>query len=295
MSILKPLSGDDLGLEENLRTFFEQNYPCFEILFAVRSRDDSATAVAERLRAAFPAVPSRLLVTGEPSYPNAKVFSLDRMLAEASCELLVMADSDVRVTPDLLSTLASEFQDEKAGLVTCPYRAVPGPSFWTHLEALGLNTEFLAGVLVARWLEGMQFALGPTIAARRRTLSELGGFQALKDYLAEDFVMGKRAAELGWRVILSSFVIEHRIGSQPFAANLKHRVAGSAAAPTASPSISPSPPAAPAHPLSASSITSRRAPAAPARGATSARCLPILCRWPCFSRLWRPPGGQCYR
>lgn len=224
MSILKPLSGDDLGLEENLRTFFEQNYPCFEILFAVRSRDDSATAVAERLRAAFPAVPSRLLVTGEPSYPNAKVFSLDRMLAEASCELLVMADSDVRVTPDLLSTLASEFQDEKAGLVTCPYRAVPGPSFWTRLEALGLNTEFLAGVLVARWLEGMQFALGPTIAARRRTLSELGGFQALKDYLAEDFVMGKRAAELGWRVILSSFVIEHRIGSQPFAANLKHRL-----------------------------------------------------------------------
>jgi ceramide glucosyltransferase len=95
MSILKPLSGDDLGLEENLRTFFEQNYPCFEILFAVRSRDDSATAVAERLRAAFPAVPSRLLVTGEPSYPNAKVFSLDQMLAEASCELLVMADSDV--------------------------------------------------------------------------------------------------------------------------------------------------------------------------------------------------------
>ncbi len=224
ISILKPLAGVDDGLEENLRTFFEQKYPSFEILLAVRSPKDPAIAVAERLRAAYPAVPSRLIVTGEPPYPNAKVFSLDRMLAAARHDLVVMADSDTKVTPGMLSTIAAEFQDPHLGLATCPYRAVPGHSFWSTLEAIGLNTEFIGGVLVARMLAGMKFALGPTIAARRETLDRIGGFDAVKDYLAEDFVMGKLAAERGYGVILSSYVIEHRIGSQRIAANLKHRL-----------------------------------------------------------------------
>ena len=110
------------------------------------------------------------------------------------------------------------------GLATCPYRAAPGRSFWSVLEAVGLNTEFIAGVLVARMMEGMKFALGPTIAARRETLERIGGFDGVKDYLAEDFVMGKLAAETGYKVILSSYVIEHRIGSQPFRANMRHRL-----------------------------------------------------------------------
>jgi ceramide glucosyltransferase len=146
------------------------------------------------------------------------------MLAASRYDLLLMADSDVRVTPSMLSTLAAEFQDAKLGLATCPYRAVPGPSFWSTLEAIGLNTEFIGGVLVARMLDGMKFALGPAIAARRSTLSRIGGFDALKDYLAEDFVMGKLAAERGDGVILSSYVVEHRIGSQHMGDNLKHRL-----------------------------------------------------------------------
>jgi len=224
ISVLKPLAGVDDGLEENLRTFFEQNYPDFEILFAVRSAGDPAIAVAESLRARYPAVPSRLIVTGEPPYPNAKVFSLDRMLAAARHPLLVMSDSDIRVTPGMLAAIAAEFQEERLGLATCPYRAVPGRSFWSTLEAVGLNTEFIGGVLVARMLDGMKFALGPTIAARRETLERIGGFDAVKDYLAEDFVMGKLAAERGYGVILSSYVIEHRIGAQRFLANWKHRL-----------------------------------------------------------------------
>ena len=224
ISVLKPLAGLDDGLEGNLRTFFEQSYPRFEILFAVRSPDDAAIAVVERLRTRYPSVPARLLVVGEPPYPNAKVYSLDRMLAAAEHDLLVMADSDIRATPDMLSTIAAEFQDERLGLATCPYRAVPGRSLWSTLEAIGLNTEFIGGVLVARMLDGMKFALGPTIAARRRTLARIGGFDAVKDYLAEDFVMGKLAAERGDGVILSSYVIEHAIGAQPFAANMRHRL-----------------------------------------------------------------------
>jgi len=224
ISILKPLSGVDLGLEENLHSFFRQKYPDFEILLAVRHAADAAVPVVERVQAEYPAVRSRLIVSGEPPYPNAKVYSLQTMLAEARYEIVLMADSDVRVTPSLLFTVAAEFQDQRVGLVTCPYRAVPGLSFWSRLEAVGLNTEFLGGVLVARSIEGMKFALGPAIAARKRVLADIGGFEVLKDYLAEDFVMGKLAAEAGWQVVLSSFVIEHHIGSQALGSNVRHRM-----------------------------------------------------------------------
>ena len=224
VSILKPLHGLDEGLEENLRGFFEQRYEAFEILFAVRTADDPATAVVQGLTREYPRVPSRLLVTGEPPYANAKVWSLERMTAEAAYDLLVMSDSDVRVTPEMLAVLAAEFEDERTGVSTCPYRAVPGASFWSRLEAIGMNTEFLAGVLTARMLEGMKFALGPTITARRAAIEACGGWRALSEFLAEDFVLGQRAAAAGWGVLLSSYVIEHRIGAAPWRANAAHRL-----------------------------------------------------------------------
>jgi len=224
LSVLKPLAGVDDGLEENLRSFFELDYPAFEILMAVRSPLDEAIPLVEQLQMSYPRVRSRLVVTGEPPYSNAKVYSLHRMLALARNDVVVMADSDVRVAPDLLWTIAAEFQDERVGMVTCPYRAVPGDSFWSTLEAIGLNTSFFSGVLVARLLAGMKFALGPTLAARRKVLAEIGGFDAVKDYLAEDFVMGKLAAEKGYRVVLSSGVIEHRIGAASYHNNLEHRL-----------------------------------------------------------------------
>lgn len=224
ISILKPLSGLDLGLESNLRTFFEQDYPEFEILLATRDRDDPAVEVVEKLQREYPHVKARLMVTGPAPYPNAKVFSLDRMLTASVNDLVVMSDSDTRATPSLLSTVAAEFQDMRAGVATCPYRAVSGPSFWSRLEATSMNTDFLAGILVARMLEGMRFAVGATIVARRRTLLAIGGMCRLKDYLAEDFVMGKFAAEAGHGVILSSYVVEHHIGSADLRHNASHRL-----------------------------------------------------------------------
>lgn len=224
ISILKPLAGLDAGLESNLRTCFEQDYPSFEILFAVRDADDPAIEIVERLRREYPNIPTRLTITGEPPYPNAKVFSLDCMLSAAVNDLVVMSDSDIRIDPRLLRTVAAEFQNPHLGVATCPYRAVAGPSFWSRIEATGMNTDFLAGVLVARLLEGMQFAVGPTIAARRSALASIGGFDRLKDYLAEDFVMGKFAAEAGHGVILSSGVVEHHIGSADFVHNAAHRL-----------------------------------------------------------------------
>jgi ceramide glucosyltransferase len=224
ISILKPLAGLDLDLESNLRTFFEQDYPSFEILFAVRTECDPAAQVVARLQQEYSKIPSRLVIAGEPAYPNAKVFSLERMLGVAANDLVVMSDSDIRVTPDLLQIASAEFQDGRAGIATCPYRAVPGQSLWSKLEATGMNTDFWGGVLVARMLEGMRFAVGPTIIARRRVLESIGGCARLRDYLAEDFVMGQFAADAGYGVILSSYVIEHHIGSASLRQNLAHRV-----------------------------------------------------------------------
>ena len=224
VSILKPLAGLDLNLESNLRTFFEQDYPNFEILFAIRNAEDPAKPIAEKLILEYPNIPARVLVTGEPPYPNAKVYSLDRMLAAAAHDLVVMSDSDIRVRPNLLKVAAAEFQDPEVGVATCPYLAIAGESFWSRLEATGMNTDFLAGILVACMMEGMQFAVGPTIVARRSVLESIGGFDRLKDYLAEDFVLGQFASQAGHGVILSSYVIEHHIGSSNFRHNASHRL-----------------------------------------------------------------------
>jgi ceramide glucosyltransferase len=224
ISVLKPLAGLDPDLESHLRTFFEQDYTAFEILFAVRSGDDPAAQVVSKLQKQHPNIPSRLIVTGEPPYPNAKVYSLERMLAAAANDLVVMSDSDIQVTADLLRTVAAEFQDQHVGLATCPYRALPGPSFWSRLETTGMNADFWASALVARMVEGVRFAVGPTIVARRSVLESIGGFDCLKDYLAEDFVMGKFAAEAGHGVILSSYVIDHHIDSVTLGQSVAHRL-----------------------------------------------------------------------
>ena len=225
ISILKPLCGHDDGLEENLRSFMVQDYPEYEVLFGVHRPDDSAVAVAEKIITEFNGrISAHLVITGESPIPNAKAFSLNRLVREANYDVLVMSDSDVRVTPSLLSHLAQEFQDDHVGLISCPYRAVPGRSVWSRLEAIGMNTELLGGVMVARMIEGMRFALGCTVAVRRSVLEDMGGFGYLQEFLAEDFVIGQRAAQLGHGVLFSSYVIEHRIGSQDMMHNLGHRM-----------------------------------------------------------------------
>jgi ceramide glucosyltransferase len=136
-----------------------------------------------------------------------------------------MADSDIRVGSGLLRTLASEFADERTGVITCPYRAVPGRSLWSRLEALGMNTEFWGTAFTARQVEGgVHFAVGPTCAARRRAVNAAGGWLGLGRYLAEDFVLGQRATAAGEQAVFSAFVVEHRIGSQPWRSNFAHRL-----------------------------------------------------------------------
>jgi len=225
ISVLKPLAGLDEGLEQNLRSFFEQDYQEFELLFAVRQKSDPAAEITARLMREYPHVQSRLLVTGEPPYAHAKVHSLQCMLDASKHGLIVMSDSDVRVRADFCPSLAAEFEDERLGLVTCPYRAIAGKGIWSRLEAIGMNTDFHAGLFTAVMMEGAKFAVGPTIVARKQVLEDLGGMERVRDYLSsEDFMLGRIAAELGFGVRLSPYVVEHRIGSESMLNNFSHRL-----------------------------------------------------------------------
>src|SRR5215470_17138051 len=188
ISLLKPLRGADPDLERHLESFFLQGYPSFEILFAVRRADDPAVAVAERLMARYPHVPARLILTGEPPYANAKVYSLEKMAEAAGADILVITDSDTSVGKDYLQRVAAAFAPERVGAATSLYRGAPGADLWSRLEALGMSTEFMAGVVVAWRLEGMKFTLGPSMAVRRDCLRAIGGFAAMADYLGDDFV-----------------------------------------------------------------------------------------------------------
>jgi ceramide glucosyltransferase len=224
VSVLRPLSGAHDNTEANLRSLFEQRYPNFEILLSVHEESDAATAIARRVMADYSLIPARLVVAGASPFPNAKVWSLRALLSEAKYETIVMSDSDIRIGRDGLRTMAAELAQPGVALVTCPYRAAGGPRFWSRLEALGLNTEFLGGLLTARLLNGMDFAIGCTIATRRADLQSIGGLKNLQRFLAEDFEMGNLMRRKGKKVVLSRCIIEHHIGNDGFLRNWRHRL-----------------------------------------------------------------------
>ena len=190
VSLLKPLHGSEPDLEIHLQGFFEQNYPAYEIIFCARSEQDPGLEIARKVAARYPEIRSKFLCSGNPPYANAKVWSLERMESAAAHKFFVVSDSDVSVTPEYLHEVMAPFADPQVGMVTCLYRGVPGGSIWSRLEAVGMSVEMSAGVLVAEMLEGMKFALGPTMVVRRESLDEAGGFRALGSYHADDFMLG---------------------------------------------------------------------------------------------------------
>ena len=225
LSLLKPLHGAEPGLAEHLATFFEQDYPAFEILFCAREEQDAGLETARKVALLYPHVPVKFLWTnGEPPYINAKVASLEKMTALAAHPILVISDSDVRVTPDYLKAVASPFADAKVGGMTCLYRGVAaGNGLWARLEAVGMSVEMTAGVLVANMLEGTQFALGPTMAFRKECIATMGGMGVLGEYCSDDYLLGNAVHEQGRTMVLSHHVIDHMILNASFVDSLKHQ------------------------------------------------------------------------
>ncbi len=190
-TVLKPLHGSEPNLERNLESFFRLDYPLYEIIFGCRDADDPALEAVDRLRARYPEVTARVVLSGNPVWPNAKVFSLSRMIAASRNDYFVISDSDIKVQPDFLKNVIVPLLDPGNGLVTCMYRGIPAPDFWSKLEALGMSIELPSGVITADMLEGMRFALGAVMAVRSDALDRIGGIAATKDYYSDDFVLGK--------------------------------------------------------------------------------------------------------
>lgn len=223
VTLLKPVHGIEPQLRDSLESFFRLDYPQFEIIFGARADDDPAFATVRELMRIYPQVPVKLVTSGEPRWPNAKCWSLARMIADASFQYLVISDSDVEVSPDYLQHLIPPLLEPSIGCVTTVYRGKPTDGLWARLEALGMSVEMTSGVLVAEMLEGMKFALGPTMAVRRDALEAIGGFAKFADYCSDDFLMGKWIEAAGYKVVLSAHVIDHVILHESLRQSLIHQ------------------------------------------------------------------------
>jgi ceramide glucosyltransferase len=208
ISILKPLKGTDPEMYESFRSHCLQEYPEYEIIFGVNDPSDPAIESVRALQKEFPDLRIDLVVSPKLLGANVKVSNLAQMLDAASFDHLLVNDSDIRVGPDYLCRVIAPLVDSRVGMVTCLYRAVAGATLGSHLEALGISTDFCPSVLAARQLEGIHFGLGSTLAFRRAELEKIGGFTSFVDYLADDYELGKRIAALGLTVELSDAVVE---------------------------------------------------------------------------------------
>jgi ceramide glucosyltransferase len=217
VSVFKPLHGAEPLLEQNLESVFRQDYPTFEIVFGCRNSADPALAVVERLRARYPNVATQIVLSGDPAWPSAKVWSLEKMIASSHNDYLVISDSDICVSPDFLRNVVPPLLDSANGLVTCLYRGVAAPGLWSRLEALGMSVEMPSGVIIADMLEGMQFALGSVLAVRRDALQKCGGIASTAEYYSDDFVLGNRVHAAGYKVVLSHYRVSHVLCVQSFA------------------------------------------------------------------------------
>ncbi len=222
VSILKPIRGRDDGFFEAIRSHASQNYPEFEILFGVRDPADPALVDIERLTTEFPGVPIRV-ITEAPQTANGKVGMLIALAAAARYSTLLVNDSDIVAPPDYLRIVIAPLADPAVGIVTCLYRA-RGGSFPARFEALGIATSFAPSVLVARLLGVVNFALGSTMVFRAEQLREIGGFEAIADYLADDYQLGARIAATGKRVSIADCPVETNLGAGSWSAVWKHQV-----------------------------------------------------------------------
>jgi len=226
LSVLKPLHGTEPGLEKNLETFFQQDYPDFELLFCARHETDEGLRLAKTVGAKYPQVQARYLTCGEPEYPNAKMFSLAVMAEAARYEHIVTSDADARVERDLLRRVVQSLADPKLALASCLYLGTADvPNFATQLDAVGKSVEMGAGVLVADMVEGgTKFALGVLVAQRRKAFYDAGGYEDLGQYQAEDYVMGKRLAEQGQGVIMAPQVIRLVVPKTSFGVSFRNQL-----------------------------------------------------------------------
>ncbi|MFY9227365.1 MAG: bacteriohopanetetrol glucosamine biosynthesis glycosyltransferase HpnI [Blastocatellia bacterium] len=224
ITILKPVRGIDERAYDCWVSCCKQDYPSYEIIFGVRDKTDPAISLIKQLQREFPQLQIKLVISDQTIGINAKVSNLNNMLECAENEILVLSDSDIFVPSDYLKTVVAPLQNEKIGVVTCLYRAIGSTNFAALMEGLGISGEFILGVLTARQLEGIKFALGSTIAIKKQVLAKFGGFTAIADYLADDFLIGNLAAKSGYQVYLSECIVDTVLPDYKLSDFLKHQI-----------------------------------------------------------------------
>ena|SRR5215467_2216007 len=207
LSVLKPVRGVDFASYENFKSFCLQDYPEYEILFCVNDLEDAAVPLVRRLIGEFPHRSIRLLAGAPQLGSNRKVSNLALLAQEARYPLLVQSDGDVRAARSYLREMAAPFEQTETGVVSCLYHGITQEDLWARVEALGVATDFSAGVLVADWKEGVTFALGASVATTKGWLAKIGGYEALANVLADDYEIGNRVARLRGRVLIAREIV----------------------------------------------------------------------------------------
>jgi ceramide glucosyltransferase len=224
VTVLKPLCGLDPETYGCLRSFCDQQYPEFEIIFGVAAADDPVLATVQRLQQEFPLRALRIVIDRRQHGSSRKVSNLINMMAEAKFEYLVLADSDVRVDGHYLAKVVAPLMDPAVGVVTCAYRGVSRRGLWSLLGSLFINEWFTPSVYVAAKAGSRSFAFGATIALRREVLSHIGGFDAVANQLADDYRLGELTRNAGWRTVLSDVVVDVIVGENTFSSLVQHEL-----------------------------------------------------------------------
>ncbi len=223
VTVLKPLKGPGFDLAANLESFCRQDHPEYQVVFGVEDAADPAVEVVRRLMRAFPER-DIVLSIGDEAGANRKVATLVHMMRHARHDVLVLSDADIRVRPDYLRTLVAPLADPAVGLTTCLYRGRALGGLPTIVEALFVNTDFLPMVLMAQWVQRFRYAYGASIAVRRKALDAAGGFDALRNVLADDHLLGQRVADAGWRLLLLPYVIDTILDSRSLPGVWRHQL-----------------------------------------------------------------------
>ena len=224
VSLLKPVRGVDFGSYENFASFCKQDYPEYEILFAVNDESDPAVPLIRQFTAEFPQRRIRLFTSAEHLGANRKVNKLAMLVREAQFDVLLLTDGDVRVDPGYLREVVAPLRNKTVGAVTSFYRAIAQDNLGAKLEAVGAASDFFAGVLMARWKEGIRFALGASIATTKDWVQKMGGFEAIADTLADDYELGLRIANADGEVVLSPKPVWTMYPAQTFRGFWNHQL-----------------------------------------------------------------------
>lgn len=224
VTMLKPLCGMEAGLADNLRSFCRQDYDTFQIVFGVRDQNDPSIAVIDKITEEFPEHDITLVVDDRIIGTNYKISNLANMMAVAKYDVVVISDSDMRVGPDYLRTIAAPFADGTVGATTCLYSGNPSGGPASNLGAMFINDWFLPSALLPTMFGELTYCFGATMAIRRNVLEKFGNFDRLADYLADDYMLGQFVVEQGYRIVLAPYVVENVIDEPDLKGLFHHEI-----------------------------------------------------------------------